>query len=82
VYCADKLICRANSGITHSSDGIYQIASLATFYDEALTVLLAGWDANSIGSFEGVDAAPSFRGRLIDNRPLDKSGNYKVTGFI
>src|SRR5260370_38947162 len=35
----------------HSPDAIDQTASLATFNGDALTVLLAGLAANSIGSF-------------------------------
>ena len=46
--CPGNAICPARP---HSSDAIDQTASLATFNGDALTVLLAGLAANSIGSF-------------------------------
>ena len=68
-------------GITHSSDELtrlnqtrpLQTASLATFRGDALTDLLAGLAANSIGSF--VNSAAGFSSRLVHDRHFDEAPN-------
>lgn len=49
-------------------------ASLAILSGDALTDLLAGLAANSIGSFERINSAAGFSSRLVHDRHLTKPG--------